>query len=167
MENKKFLCPKCDHKPFRNATGLTWHLEHQHGIITRGKDNNMNQRMTPAPTDPERQSSTELPIVTVNKLETKNDVDQKEPANLTIPDLIRSRGATMSDFERLLKPHAMPSQERPNKEQANLNLELTKLKNELENKLDARLQVFTERDSWLSGRISKLEQALKIDGQQR
>lgn len=27
----KITCPKCDHKPFRNETGLAWHLERRHG----------------------------------------------------------------------------------------------------------------------------------------
>lgn len=32
MATNKILCPHCDHKPFRNESGLTWHLGRRHGL---------------------------------------------------------------------------------------------------------------------------------------
>jgi DNA anti-recombination protein RmuC len=158
MTRKEILCPHCDHKPFRNETGLEWHIEHQHGSITKKKEKAVNQIATPVTTEQERQSTTELPRAMAEKVVIVPEVNQKRPS---IPDIIRSRGATMSDFERLLNRSAPESQKQSKEDQIDLKQELANFKNDIEKKLDARLQIFTERDAWLSGRIAELEEALK------
>jgi hypothetical protein len=165
MDSKKILCPHCNHNPFRNETGLTWHLEHQHGIITQGNRKAVSPDPTPAETKIEQQSPTEPPKTTTEKDSTGPEEKQQQPGESTGPDPKRSRGATMADFEKLLQRISSQSPEPIKKDELKPDPDVTKLRREIEDRLEARLEVFTERDSWLSERISKLEQILKIDGQ--
>ncbi len=93
----KMNCPHCNHKPFRNETGLKWHLEHIHGNVKPG-------------------SGFSRGPIQDNKLKKDDPADHEQ--------------------------------------------NLVELKRESEEKLDTRLRIFTERDAWLSERITKLERTI-------
>jgi hypothetical protein len=80
MTRKEILCPHCDHQPFRNETGLAWHIEHQHWSMTQEREKGKRQS---------------LPEVSANQAPGTFQKVQEE-----------LRPATMADFERLLKGEA-------------------------------------------------------------
>ena len=121
-------------------------------------------------TEPTSQNETASPkkeepvmmTLSVDKAADKSGaVENQEQSEKTAPDATRYSNATMTDFERLLTRPSTQYTEPVKKEERNINLELTLFKREIEDKLEARLQIFTERDAWLSDRIAELEKALK------
>ena len=94
-------CPYCNHKPFRNETGLSWHLEHIHG--------------------------------------------EKKSSPTSSMDSLRSDEPRQAD----------------NKVYAR---DMTELMREIKEEVNSRLDIFTQRDEWLSGRITKLEQTIRKSG---
>lgn len=161
MENNKILCPHCNHKPFRNETGLAWHLQHQHGNLIESQNKDNNQTSTAAPNKPEQHATIERPTAVAEKAEAKPEASEKQPRETTKPDGATSRGATYVDIERLLNGTKPQCNDTAKNDQVNFEKELSKFKEEIDDKLNARLQIITERDLWLSGRISKLEQLFK------
>jgi hypothetical protein len=165
MTRKEILCPYCNHKPFRNDSGLAWHVEHQHGKLVGTKE--ANQTMMTEPTSQKETASPkkEEPLMMTLPVEKAADktgaVENQEQSEKTAPDVTRHSSATMTDFERLLNSPVPLKREPEKKDEGNLNLELSKFEREIEDKIDARVQIFTERDAWLSERITELEEALK------